>query len=401
MFEPRMFFLILWGSQIVGYLLSSHQFYPLAAQTWLIFLVGVVAYYIGSSLARSSFLGPHAHEVRVRLEPSRETVLVRRFFLAAQICYAIACVLAIKQISSVLGTDALLSGDMAQLRFAFVGDFIGDRELFSSVRVFYFSVGLCIFQLAHALKFRTFERAAVLSIGLVSAIVTTGRLYLLLYVLACAYLLHRQMLVSKRTVVMLFLGFVLIFFAVALLFEKGSNEGSVFEQLLWNLRIYLLSSLACFNDYLVNGTQETPGGILIPNALREVLKIVGISMPDKPNLLPFAMVPLQCNTYTVLFPLYHDGDWVGVLIGLVSIGLLNTYFWLKQRIAPTPNILFTYAILLYPLAMSMFEDAYFSSPGFWVLLWTPPAILSALLGAHRGITHSGKLTRKRAAELKT
>ena len=395
MFEPRMFFLLLWGSQIVGYLLSGNQFYPFAAQTWLIFIVGIAAYCIGSSLAISSLSGQHIHEVRVRMEPGRETIVVRRFFLVAHIGFAVACVVAIKHISSVLGTDALLSGDMAQLRLAFVNDFIGERRLFSSVRVFYFGVGLCIFQLAHALKFHPLERAAVLIIGLISAIATTGRLYLLLYVLACAYLLHRQQLASKRGVAILFLGFVLIFFTVALLFDKGSDEGSVFEQLLWNLRIYLLSSLACFNDYVTNGSQETPGGILIPNAVREVLKIVGFLMPEKPNLLPFAMVPLQCNTYTLLFPLYHDGDWVGVLIGLASIGLLNSYFWLKQRIAPSPNVLFTYAILLYPLAMSMFEDAYFSSPGFWLLLWAPPLLLSTLLAAHKTISKSRQLARKR------
>lgn len=383
MFDPRLLFLIIWGSQVAGFLLNDYQFYPLAAQTWQIFAVGTFGFYAGSSLALSSFGNARALEVPVFQGSDRETDLVRRFFLVAQICYAVACALAIKQITSVLGADALISGDMAQLRLAFVNDFVGERELFTSVRVFYFGVGLCIFQLAHAIKFSASERAIVLGIGLISAIATTGRLYLLLYMLACAYLLYRQKLASKRTVAMLFLGFVLIFFAVALLFEKGSGEGSVFEQLLWNLRIYLLSSLACFNDYVTTGAQETPGGLLIPNALRALLKIIGISMPEKPDLLPFAMVPQQCNTYTVLFPLYHDGNLIGVLIGLTLIGLFSTFFWLKQRTTPTPNILFTYAVLLYPLAMSMFEDAYFSSPGFWALLWTPPTILSMLLARHR------------------
>jgi oligosaccharide repeat unit polymerase len=193
------------------------------------------------------------------------------------------------------------------------------------------------------------------------------------------------------------LTFVLLFFLFAVLFEKGSDEGSILQQILWNLQVYALSSLACFNDYVTTGAQETPGGILIPNVIRDVFRFVGISMPEKPNLLPFAMVPIQCNTYTLLFHLYHDAGFLGVLFGLAAIGWLSTYLWLKQIIAPSPIVLFTYSIALYPLAMSMFEDAYFSSPGFWVMLWTPPIILSVILGLHR----KPKLTYRRTGGPKT
>jgi oligosaccharide repeat unit polymerase len=378
-FDPRVFFLLLWGSQMFGYLFRGDQFYPFEIRTWLVFLFGVAGYFIGSSLALTRLLGPSPAIGPMRAADSHEQHLVRRFFRVAQLLYLVGCGFAVAQIISVLGAEALFSGDLAGLRMSVVNDFVGDRELFSSIRVFYFGVGLSVFQLAHAKYFGSGERVAVMLLGLLSALATTGRLYLLLFVLASAFLLSRQRLASRRAVGFLLVAFVLLFFSFALLLEKGSDEGSVFAQIVWNLQVYLLSSLACFNDYVATGVQETPGGILIPNALRDLIRIMGISMAEKPNLLPFAMVPIQCNTYTVLFPLYHDVGTVGVLLGLAAIGWFNTFIWLKQSMTPSPLLLFTYAITLYPLAMSMFEDAYFSSPGFWVMLWALPAILSIVL----------------------
>lgn len=379
MFDPRVVFLLLWGSQMVGYLFRGDQFYPFEIQTWFIFLVGVAGYFIGSSLALTRLLGPSSAMGPIRAADGHEQHLVRCFFRVAQSLYLVACGFAVTQIIAVLGAEALFSGDLARLRISVVSDFVGDRELFSSIRVFYFGVGLSVFQLAHAKYFGSAERVAVMLLGLLSALATTGRLYLLLFVLGSAFLLSRQRIASRRAVGFLLLVFVLLFFSFALLFEKGSDEGSVFAQIVWNLQVYLLSSLACFNDYVATASQETPGGILIPNALRGLVRVLGISMAEKPNLLPFAMVPIQCNTYTVLFPLHHDVGIVGVLLGLAAIGWFNTFIWLKQTMTPSPLLLFTYAITLYPLAMSMFEDAYFSSPGFWAMLWAPPVVLSIVL----------------------
>lgn len=98
-------------------------------------------------------------------------------------------------------------------------------------------------------------------------------------------------------------------------------------------------------------------------------------MTEKPNLLPFAMVPMQCNTYTALFPLFHDLGYIGLFFGFVAIGFTHSYLWIQQQRSAAPIILFAYALSLYPLAMSMFEDAYFSSPGFWLMLWIPPLAL--------------------------
>ena len=235
--------------------------------------------------------------------------------------YFLACGIAITQIIGILGVDVLLDGDFPKVRQAVIVDFLGDRELFSSIRVFYFGVGLAVFQLTYAKIFGRGERLAVFLVGLLSAIATTGRLYLLLYILATAYLLYRQKIVTKRSVAFIFAGFFSLFFLVALVFDKGGSESeSVVGQLVWNAQVYFMSSLACFNNYVVSGAQETYGGILIPNVIRQAIEFMGVTMTEKPNLLPFAMVPIQCNTYTALFPLFHDLGFPGVFFGFIANG---------------------------------------------------------------------------------
>ncbi len=374
MFDPRLIFAVIWGMQVVGYLLDGGQFYPFFAKTWSIVAAGLAGFFLGSKLIRVSV---EAFPMAVAPPPTDGDVsrLTQWFFRLAQALYMLATVYSLSRIAAVLGADAILSGDFAALRLAIVNDFVGERELFSWIRVFYFGVGLAVFQLAHAHLFSTAEITAVAVLGLLSAIATTGRLYLLLFVLATGFLLYRQRKISVRGVVAVFCGFIALFFLLALLLQKGGDEGSVLEQLAWNARVYLLSSLACFNDFVRNDGSLSSDGVLIPNAVRSILRIVGIALEDKPDLLPFARVPVQCNTYTALFPLYHDLGIIGVLLGFMGIGWLTQFFWEYERRSRSPMSMFLYSVALYPLVMSMFEDAYFSSPGFWVMLWIPPLAL--------------------------
>jgi oligosaccharide repeat unit polymerase len=75
-----------------------------------------------------------------------------------------------------------------------------------------------------------------------------------------------------------------------------------------------------------------------------------------------------------MFPLYHDGQLPGIIVGFFAIGLFHQFLFKWSNSSANPMAWYLYAVSLYPLCMSVFEDAYFSSPGFWVLLWIPPVL---------------------------
>jgi hypothetical protein len=195
-----------------------------------------------------------------------------------------------------------------------------------------------------------------------------------LFFVAGAALFYRQGILTSRGVFATFGLFIGLFFLVAIVLQKGSPGEGLFEQLGWNTKVYALSSVACFDNYVQTGLQEIPGGALIPNAVRGLLDHLGLNVPLRPTLMPFVSVPLTCNTYTAMFPLYHDGQLPGIIVGFFAIGLFHQFLFKWSMSSAKPMAWYLYAVSLYPLCMSVFEDAYFSSPGFWVLLWIPPVL---------------------------
>lgn len=368
-FEPRLIFFLLWASQIVGYLLFGGVFSSFDLATWGIVVIAILSFFAGGKLGSHLPISPRIYNTKKQYNERA----IHRFAYLSLFVYLIACAVAISKLYSVL--TVATGGDLSPsaVRQAIIFDFLGPREIFNVLRIFYFGVGLCIYLLAYARSFSKKEIFIIFLIGLVSAVSTTGRLYLLLFFLAAAALLYRQKLISRKLVLGAGIGFIALFFLGAIILKKGNGDvESIFEQIIWNAQVYILSSLACFNNYVETGSQSVPDGVLVPNIIREVInQVLGTSIQFKPDLHPFAEVPIQCNTYTVIFPLYHDGNIFGVIFGFFGIGIFQRYIFKLHMLSKSPMVWYLFALSLYPLIMTVFEDAYFSSPGFWMMLWLP------------------------------
>lgn len=372
MFSPRSIFGTLWALQIVLHLIFSNAFYPFELQTWGAIFLGFTFFYAGTFLSDGIF----RRGVLISKHNQKEKLNNLTFFLNCFLCiYLFAALLSAMELYATLqemGADGL---NFPVIRQIVVLDFDGDRLLYGLFRVFYLGVGFCIFFVASSKEITKKQLIMVLIIGLVSALLTTGRLYLLLYFISIAALLYRERFISSKGVLLAGLIFLSLFFLVALLLGKGDDDGtaSLFENVLWNSQVYFMSSISCFNDYLVSNSQNIDGGALLPNPIRDFLSNFGMSIPLKPALNPFSYVPVPCNTYTYLFPLYHDGSFFGVIFGSFMIGAFHQFLYLKFIFTNSPIWGYFYAISIYALLMTIFEDAYFSSPGFWLLLMIPPA----------------------------
>lgn len=374
LFDPRFIFVVIWSCQVIGQLMSGSTFGAYSPLTWTAIGCAIVAFLSGSTVgAYLPVMNGRAPLARV--QPDRTIRIGLYVFI---VVYGIVSILVLARLYLILRAGgAGLS--MAGIRLAIIQDFMGPRQIFGLLRVFFFGVGVCIFFLAHAASLKRREILLVVLIGLVSALLTTGRLYLLLFFVASSALFYRQGILTLRGVIGACIGFVVLFFLVAIVLGKGTTgEGKLLSQITWNAQIYLLSSVACFDNYIQTGLQEIPGGALLPNAVRGLLSGFGVNVPLRPALMPFVSVPMTCNTYTALFPLYHDGSLPGVLVGFFGIGLFHQLLFKFSTSSQKPIAWYLYAVSIYPLCMSIFEDSYFSSPGFWVLLWIPPLLHAAI-----------------------
>jgi len=383
MFDPKVIFLLLWGSQVFLHSIFNESFDTFNSVTWISIILVFGAFNLGaySIICASNTRLKNAFPMR---SPS---FYMKRFSTIFLIIYIIGfCFTTLKLTSAI---QPLLNGDISlvNIRQVVVNDFIGDRHLNSIFKFYYFGVGCCIFLLTFSRDFSRKKVYFIILIGLISAILTTGRLYLLLFFCASTLLLHRNKIISFWTVAFSGCAFVILFFVIAILLNKGGDVGATMDSVIWNGQIYIMSSLSCFNNFVATDAQRIEGGALIPNVLRNIINLFGMSLPLKPNLLPFSEVPSPCNTYTVIFPLFHDGNLGGVFIGLFVIGAVHQFLYLNYKYSQKAIWWYLYALSLYPLVMTIFEDAYFSSPGFWFLLFLPPVLyyiyVSACLYARR------------------
>lgn len=370
-FSPRLIFSALWLAQIVLHVVFSDAFYPFEFSTWAVIFFVLVFFNLGTVFSDHIGVKTRIHN-KGRDESQYEDIPV--FFRWFVWVYLTTSLFTTFELYRALQEVGVVGFDLPAIRQIVISDFNESRELYGLFRVFYLGVGFSIFFVACSRELSRKQLAIVLMIGLVSALMTTGRLYLLLYFMAVAALLYRVKIISPRGVLAAGFVFVGLFFLVALLLGKGDDSGtaSLLESVLWNSQIYFMSSISCFNDYIVTGSQHIEGGAILPNPAREFLSVIGLSIPPRPSLNPFAEVPVPCNTYTFIFPLFHDGSFFGVAFGSFLIGIIHQYLYLKFVYTKNPFWGYLYAVSIYALFMTVFEDAYFSSPGFWLLLLIPP-----------------------------
>ncbi|KAF3997446.1 O-antigen polymerase [Glaciimonas immobilis] len=368
MFNPQFIFSLLWLSQIVLNIIFNTAFTPFEVSTWFAIAICIIAFNMGSLCLIGSGRKKGYAEFDNKLIPLNIFKFLNLFFVIYFFAALFSCI-AIYRALMILSPGGLTPPIVRQL---VVQDFTTVRDLYALFEVFNIGVGFSIFFISFSRFLTKKQLYLILAIGLISAIATTGRLYILLFFCATSILLHRNKIISLRTVFVGALIFILLFFLIAIVLVKGDDSGSIADRVLWNSQVYFMSSVACFNDFVATGAQRIDGGALLPNPLREVLSSIGVLIPPKPTLNPFAEVPVPCNTYTILFPLFHDASFLGVFIGSFLIGVLHKNLYLKFLSSNNSILWYLYAISVYPLVMSIFEDAYFSSPGFWLLLWIPP-----------------------------
>ncbi|EGM78170.1 hypothetical protein Rhein_1590 [Rheinheimera sp. A13L] len=368
MFNPLFIFTILWMSQIILHSLFSDTFYPFNISTWMSLAVAVLAFTLGSLLTSKVKLPA----LKMMSYDYLKDDFFISFYKITITLYLIGGALVCVNIYYVLLN--LTGGQInpITIRQVLITDFIGDRVLFNLVRYFFIGVMVSIFILSFSDKLSKRSVSFVYFVGIMSAILTTGRLSLLLFIIGTTIVLYRNKVIRVKHVVLFGLLFVLLFIILALALGKGAENRSMAETVVWNLQVYTMSSLACFNDFTTYGNQQVDGGLLIPNAFRSVFTLfTGYELSQKPDLNPFAMVPLACNTYTILFPLYHDGDFLAIFLAMFFLSIFHMYLYKVYKNDSSPIVLYLFSISIYPLFMMVFEDAYFSSPGFWITTLIP------------------------------
>lgn len=384
LFKPTTIFVVIWVVQGIGYLSFRDTFGSYSQTTWLVVLTGVAAFCIGGLASRYISTNQcvtilKEFERRNNVEPLIKYFLALYFIAFLWVGHEIVSFSLLKIENMTLGPKPLVSQrSIRQLiylvRVVVVNDnFSGERVILNLFRFYYFGLASSLYFSAYT-KANNYKHLLTFGIiGLVSALATTGRLALLLFFLSYTLILVKKKVINFKGVTVMAALFSFAFFMIAYLMKKGDSiDKNLLEVFLWNLKVYLFSGLSSFNYFVVHNVPDYKTIVMIPNALKVLLNsIFNLDFALRPASMPFVETPLRTNVYTSFFPLYHDAKLLGVIFGKGILGFLHQMIYKIMRETDSRVIIFIFSLSLFPLVLSFFEDIYFSSPGFWLVIVSP------------------------------
>lgn len=419
LFDPRVIFVSLWCIECLGQIFFGVVFGSFATETWAVVAIAVIAFLSGAQLMQYGFAGHRSQEWIDQRWPvvKLPEVIPERFKLLMVLIYSVVALFVIQRIIEVTGI-ADVARPLECLRLKIVKDHIAEREIAALMKCLIFGVALSLYFLSDAVHSSKITVILLCVVGLLSALATTGRLLLLMFVLTLIYLMYAQKIWGYKEIFASLVGFFFLFFLIAFVTNKApaeewmqekvwscevghtknieqatakaqsnptnaiessaaasSSSFSATDRLVWNAKTYFLASFAAFDHFVKTGQPRIEGGAFLPNAMRLVLNRLGADLAMRPAVNPVAEIAMPTNTYTAVFPLYHDMGRVGVLAWFFFLGGLHQFLYRMSQKPGHRLFRYFYAISLYPLCMVIFEEAYASSPGFWtVFVLTPFAI---------------------------
>lgn len=387
MFDPRIIFLGLWGFELGGQLLFGSVFDAFSARTLIVVFVAMLAFIAGAQFGNWSTVVPIQKKLASRPTGNAFRGWIERWSLTIAVIYIAIAVILYINIAHSLGVDPFDFSHYDKLRAAFVENIVQGHRYSYYTKFLWAGVGLALSLItidSEPSKARLF---AYVVLGVTAGFLTTGRLAILAFFIGTTYLLFRHRIVRIAGVVVTVVAFVGLFLLQALLMKKGVTAGGVGEQTKWNLLVYVFGGLSAFNHFVVYHEPIIAEGAFLPNAVRSILSAFAINLPPRPAVNPFIFMPFATNTYTALFPSFHDAGLAGTIGYFFSIGFLEQLLYRRrERWGPWGE--YVYALSLYPLIMTIFEEAYVSSLGVAATLLIIPLFLKVLFAANRFVTNN-------------
>ncbi|TDD98378.1 O-antigen polymerase [Flavobacterium cellulosilyticum] len=208
---------------------------------------------------------------------------------------------------------------------------------------------------------------------LLFCVFSTGRTFFIFYISLIYGLLIVFQKFKKKYIYYGISGILVLFSTIGILLNKGgSTENNLQENIsgiVESFVIYFIGSLSAFDAFLHSHYVNTVG----ENSFRFVFSFLykfGF-IESKPGDLvdQYVSIPFDTNVYTIYKIYFQDFGFIYMIFLLFIFGLVHTYFYLKaireRKFAPS----IIYAIMLYPLFMSFFQEQYFSLLPTWIYIF--------------------------------
>ena len=347
-FSPWGITISIWGLMFVGLNVFSDSLYPVSQSFWIAISIWIIVFVI-SSLATFNLLP--SNKVSMHNNGIDICMPIFNFFFYITLLFTPLYMYEVYKIVSMFD----LSDIVANIRMlATKGD--GRYGILNYTSVI--NQALLFISIWRYPKLPRWKLCLVILCCILCAIAKMEKITLFMVFVSVIYVLYEKKFIKKRTISLLGVSIVLLFFFFTLLREN--NDGKDNEMSLLDfLCMYILSTPVAFG-YLRQNISE----IFCPNTLWVIYNIFdklfyGIAFPHE-NFEEFVFVPISTNVFTILRPFYQDAGQMGVAYFALIYGILSGFLY---RLAKNGNSIgiCLYSYIVFTLALQFFDEMMFAA----------------------------------------
>lgn len=372
--QPAVLFSFLWFVIILCHFIFRftllNELAPLKVSTFIILFIGVVAFSFGAFL-QTTIWQKNQLAGAVQIKEDLPISLALRLTLIAIILVALPFYIkASYKMFLASQVDSFFIGLRTELLY-------GDEDIGPLRYVGTFSYIILALNLVAFFKHRNRLNTILLILSLVLsiayAVLATGRLlyFMLLAIYAgIAFIFNKSFSIKRISRLM---GIFMIFFIfMGIIYGKGGNTDSSLQQ---NLQpaakvtaVYMVASLNSLNYDLNHQFSVSYSG---NNSLRFFTKLFQ-QLHIIPNanvadiLQEFVLIPYPTNVYTIYDKYIRDFGKFYAWFMVFLYGFLHSYLYNKALATKQIRFGLYYAVMLFPLLISFFDDQYISLTSMWL-----------------------------------
>jgi oligosaccharide repeat unit polymerase len=378
----------LWSVAVTLLVLFQDMFIPIPDGVFVLLAVGVVLFSMGGFLASYDHT-PHRTRnfVAEGTLPSRHAVAV----LAAVVL--VGLVFYVDRVRE-LGSSGPSNSFFVNLRYAVS---VNEEETGGIGRVATFLMLAYILAAIVILKRTGVSRptvsrgllAVTILLGTVFGVLSSGRGQVLAFmVLVFAIPAVLRVTSPAKIASILVLLTLLLFAAVGLTLSKGGTLGNTFGENLATMResflTYAVSEIPALGRYLDNRGPDVELGLNTMRSIVALLHALGFQTTAAPLVQPYIDVPMSANAYTIYHPYIKDFGPFGAPAVLFVLGFVHAALYRRATVRnPHALFVFLFALSLFPLAMQVFQDMYFSLLSMWLQYGTSAVLLFVVFRERR------------------
>ena len=372
--QPSVLFSFLWFVIILCHFIFRftllEELAPLKTSTFLILFIGVVAFSFGSFIQTTIWQKNElAGAVQVR-ENIRLSLPLRYFLIAIVLVALPFYIKASYKMFLASQVESFFIGLRTELLYG--DEDIGPLRYMGTFSYIVLAINLVAF-FKNRTKLNTFLLVTSILLSISYAILATGRLlyFMLLAIYAGIAFIFNENFSVKR-ILRLMAIFMIFFIFMGIIYGKGGNTESSLGQ---NLRpaakvtaVYMVASLNSLNYDLNHQFSISYSG---NNSLRFFTKLFQ-QLHIMPNanvadiLQEFVLIPYPTNVYTIYNKYIRDFGKFYAWIMVFLYGFLHSYLYNKAVATRQIRFGLYYAVMLFPLLISFFDDQYISLTSMWL-----------------------------------